>query len=366
MLKAIIVTCFESNEERVKYVKESFDNLRYETIVITSDFSHIKKAKRNNVPEGYLALETKPYKKNLSINRLLSHAKFAKYAFKTIKAEKPDVLWVMAPANSLINEAKKYKNKYPDTKLIVDIIDMWPESLPISINKNMFPLNLWKNIRTNNVKCADKLVVECDFYREILSMEYGENITTLRWAKEDKATTSECVVDDSKLSLVYLGSINNIIDIEGIKDMISLIDYPVELNVIGEGEKTKDFINTLKEVCEVEYHGVVREKNKKADILSKCHAGINFYRENLYIGLTVKCIDYFLHGLPIINNIKGDTWKMVKEYGVGFNVTKNTVIDANEVIELRKDNEHFVSFYNSHFTSEIFMDTCKKVIESIK
>lgn len=360
------MTCYESNEERVRYVKESFDNLRYETSVITSDFSHIKKAKRNNVPEGYFALETKQYNKNLSIDRLVSHARFAKDAFEVIEEKNPDVVWVMAPANSLIKEARSYKKKHSNVRLIVDIIDMWPESLPISMNKNIFPLRLWKNIRTNNIKCADKLTVECDFYKEILSKEYGKDITTLRWAKEDKATTSRCVIDDSKLSLVYLGSINNIIDIEGIKNMISKIAYPVKLNIIGEGEKTEDFVNSLKDVCEVEYHGVVREKNKKADILSKCHAGINFYRDGLYIGLTVKCIDYFLHGLPIINNIKGDTWKMVKDDGVGFNVTKDTVVDAKKVIELRKDNERFVSFYNSHFTSEIFMDTCKKVIESVK
>ena len=36
--------------------------------------------------------------------------------------------------------------------------------------------------------------------------------------------------------------------------------------------------------------------------MAQCHAGINIYREGLYIGLTVKCIDYFEHGMPIVND----------------------------------------------------------------
>ncbi|MDO4197471.1 MAG: hypothetical protein Q4D13_00610 [Erysipelotrichaceae bacterium] len=365
-MNAFVVTCFESNEERVGYIKKILEKQGYKTDIITSDFSHIRKEERNNVPEGYIAIDTKPYKKNLSIARLASHDKFAKEAFEVLKKEKPDFIWLMAPANSLIKEANKYKNNNPDTKLVIDIIDMWPESLPVSVDKNMFPLNLWKNIRKDNIRCADILVGECALYNEILSKEYGKDIRVLRWAKEDKAMESVCEADDDILSLIYLGSINNIIDIEGIKKMIRDIDYSVKLNIIGEGEKTDEFINSLKEVCEVEYHGVIRDEERKAPILKKCHAGINFYKEGLYIGLTVKCIDYFLHGLPILNNIKGDTWKMVEEDGVGFNIEKGTVIDAKKLIELRKDNKKFTDFYNEHFTYEIFEKECVSIIEELK
>lgn len=365
-MNAVIVTCFESNEERVGYIKKTIENLGYKTDVISSDFSHIKKAVRNNIPEGYLTVKTRPYKKNLSVGRLVSHYYFAKDAFKMIENMDVDLLWVMAPCNSLIKEADSYKKKHPEVRLVIDIIDMWPESLPVSFDKNIFPLNIWKNIRTNYLNCADELVVECEFYKEVLSTEYKGNITTLRWAKEDRAIEEDEELSDDKLSLVYLGSINNIIDIEGIKKMVMDIDYPTVLHIVGEGEKTQDFIDSLKEVSEVVYHGVVREKNSKKEILKKCHAGINFYKEGLYIGLTVKCIDYFLHGLPIINNIKGDTWLMVEEDGVGFNMSENRKIKAEDIMKLRKDHKHFADFYNGYFTYEIFDLTVKEIIKRLK
>ena len=104
-MKAIIITCFESNEERVSFVLETLNNMMFDTKVITTDFSHIKKQKRTNVPEGYITIETKPYSKNLSIGRMKSHARFAKDAFKIIEDEMPDLVWLMAPANSLIKQA---------------------------------------------------------------------------------------------------------------------------------------------------------------------------------------------------------------------------------------------------------------------
>ena len=192
-MKVVIATCFESNEERVSFVLEACKKRKYNTKVITTDFSHIKKQKRTNIPKDYIAIETKPYNKNLSIKRMKSHAEFAKDAFKLIEQETPDLIWLMAPANSLIKQAKKYKKKYPATKLVVDIIDMWPESLPLGISSSIFPLSIWRNIRRNNINCADALVAECDFYHEILSKEYDKAVKLM-----SEFSISNILTDKSK------------------------------------------------------------------------------------------------------------------------------------------------------------------------
>lgn len=41
-------------------------------------------------------------------------------------------------------------------------------------------------------------------------------------------------------------------------------------------------------------------------------------KDNVCVGLTMKSIDYFQHGLPIINNIQEDTTEIVKQYKVGL------------------------------------------------
>lgn len=364
-MKVIITTCFESNEERVAFILEACRKRKYNTKVITTDFSHIKKQKRTNIPKNYLVVETKPYNKNLSIRRIKSHVKFAKDAFKLIEQETPDLIWLMAPANSLIKEAKKYKKKYPATRLIVDIIDMWPESLPLGVSSSIFPFNIWRNVRRRNINCADALVTECDFYHEILSKEYNNNITTIHWARDSKVKEIKTILPNDKLSLCYIGSINNIIDIKLVTNIIEKGDMPIVLHVIGEGENRYNFVNLNSRVCEVIYHGAIRNEKEKNEIFSKCHAGLNIYKNNLYIGLTVKSIDYFEHGLPVINNIKGDTWSMISKYDVGINIEDNEILRGNEIIKRRKNNKRIYKLFNDNFTKEVFIKKCFDVIDEV-
>lgn len=360
-----IVTCYESNEERVSFILEACLSRGYEVKVITTDYSHIRKEKRSNIPDGYFSIRTKPYKKNLSCERLLSHKQFAEDAFKQVEMDNPDLIWIMAPANSLIKEGNKYKQNHPDTKIIIDVIDMWPESLPVNYNKHLFPFNLWRNIRKNYINCADTLVTECDFYQDILSEEYKKDIKTIYWAKDIVNVDKNLDLPTDRLSLVYIGSINNIIDIERIYSLIWNCGMPVNLHIIGEGEKTTEFINRLKTICYVEYHGVVRDEEKKSEIFKKCHAGINIYKKGLYIGLTVKCLDYFEYGLPIINNIKGDTWFFVIKNNVGTNVDNKTVINSEELIEMRNNNKNIYDLFENNFTKEAFEKKCLEVIDEV-
>jgi len=364
-MKVIIATCFESNEERAGFILDACKSRGYKAEVLTSDFSHIRKEKRNSFPEGFEAIATQPYNKNLSLARMISHAKFAKSLFAYIEKKDADLIWLMAPANSLIKEAKTYKRKHPEKKLIIDIIDMWPESLPLNISKDLLPFKMWKDIRRNNIDCCDFLVTECDLYQDILHKEYSGKMKTIRWARNSKAIRTKTVVSDDNLSLVYIGSINNIIDAERIAKIISGIDMPVLLHVVGEGENTNHFLETLKKVCEVKYHGPIRDEDKKAAIFDQCHAGINIYREGLYIGLTVKCIDYFQHGLPIINNIKGDTWNLVEEYNAGINVSNDLKVDAKKLIEIRNNNKTVYDLFNDNLTKDTFVVKCLDVINEV-
>ena len=250
-MKVDIVTCYESNEERMSFVYDACLNRGYDVEAITSDFSHIRKEKRNNIPAGYTAISTMPYRKNLSLKRMLSHRRFAKDAFSHLNEKKPDMIWLMAPANSLIMEAMKYKEKNPETKIIIDIIDMWPESLPLGIDSSVFPLNIWRNIRKDNLVCADAVVTECDLYQDILKNEYRGKMTTIHWGRDMKAEKNQSVLSDDLLVLCYIGSINNIIDTERISAMIAGIQMPVKLHVIGEGENKDIFLSELKKVCDV-------------------------------------------------------------------------------------------------------------------
>lgn len=363
-MKALVLTCFESNEERLKLVVKSLIEKEFEVVAYTSNFSHIRKSFRDNVPEGLKIIDTKPYQKNLSIQRLYSHYRFAKDAFKIVQEEKPNLLYVLAPCNSLIKEVCKHKKNH-DVKLIIDMIDMWPESLPISKKiKGLLPFKLWKSYRSKYLNIADALICECNLYKEILKDEFEGEINTLYWARQQDSIKYDLNLD-SNLSLLYIGSINNIINVDLMVRLIKNYNKPITLHIIGDGESKDEMLNKLNQVCKVIYHGPVYDIEKKKEIFSKCYAGLNLYKNGLYIGLTVKSIDYFNFGLPIINNIIGDTSEFVKRYNVGINVDEDTVLDFNEIKKMRINNENIYKLYENNFKSDVFIKRCKEVIDEV-
>lgn len=364
-MKAVVLTCYESNEERMKLVIKSLELEGFEVVSYTSNFSHIRKEYRNNIPEGMVALDALSYKKNLSISRLYSHNRFAKDVFKRVRGDKPDLLYVIAPANSLVKEAYSYK-KETGVKLIIDIIDMWPESLPVSSKvKSLLPFKLWRSYRSKYISCADKLITECNLYHEILKNEYEGEISTLYWARNQKAVRYKLDLPDN-LSLLYIGSINNIINVDLMVKLIENYGNKVTMHIIGDGENKTEMIDKLNRVCEVIYHGPVYDTEKKKEIFSKCHAGLNLYKNGLYIGLTVKSIDYFNFGLPVINNIVGDTSEFVCKYNVGINVDEKSILDFDILKKMRMDNENIYELYEDNFESSVFIDKLRDIVGGLK
>ena len=57
--------------------------------------------------------------------------------------------------------------------------------------------------------------------------------------------------------------------------------------------------------------------------------------------MTIKSMDYFSMGVPIINNIKGDTWELVEKEKVGVNVKENYFEDLKYIKSGREIKEFF-------------------------
>ena len=74
-------------------------------------------------------------------------------------------------------------------------------------------------------------------------------------------------------------------------------------------------------------------------------------KQGLYIGLTVKCLDYLGNGLPIINNIAYDTSELVDRYHIGFNVKKDKNIKGSDIIDMAENNKHILTktFFRPYF-----------------
>lgn len=373
-MKVAIVNCFDTYEDRVDLVYEFFKDKGYEVTIIQSNFRHFKKVHREDEKEDFIFIKSNPYHKNLSLTRLLSHYKYASDAFKIVEDIKPDLLYVFVPPNSLAEFAAKYKQKNKSVKLILDLIDLWPETMPIGKVKNFFPFTLWGTIRDRSLKHADLVITECDLYQSVL----GETLKSIKnetvyLAKKDIEVTSNPKVSEDQIHLAYLGSINNIINIQKIKEVIQILVKvkPVILHIIGDGESKEELIDKAKSAgAIVEYHGKIYDPQEKQDIFDRCHYGLNIMKENVCVGLTMKSIDYFQHGLPIINNIPADTTKFLDEYGIGINITDGKDLDEGflEVLNISSksrltDGNKTLKLFKEHFSIEAYFKKSESVFK---
>lgn len=319
--KVVIVNSSDIFEYRINLMVDIFKKNGCQVKVVTSDFMHIEKKKRKQGKKDYYYIETVPYRKNISVQRLWSHCKFSIDAYKRIKNWKFDLLYLVVPPNSQAWIAKKYCSS--DVKIIMDIIDLWPESLPTGYT-DLFPFTLWAGIRNHNLKYADFVITECNMYRERLQKYLDNKKTeTLYWVHKDSHAERRPCPDNANLSLCYLGSINNIIDIPAIGRIIKelAISRPVVLKIIGDGERRNELIETAEEAgAKVIFYGKIYDFQEKQNIFDTCHFGINIMKKQVCVGLSMKSIDYFEAGLPILNNLSGDTEKLVEKYSVGINL----------------------------------------------
>lgn len=359
-MNVVIVNCFDTYEHRVDLLCDFFKKRGDNVKVYTSNFRHFEKKERTDNKENYVYVKANHYYKNISLKRLWSHYKLSKNIFKKLEKENIDLLWVLIPPNSFTKDAAKYKNKHQKTKLIFDVIDMWPETMPVQKFENLPVITIWKNLRNKWIDYGDSIVTECDLYqKKLIDYVKESKMSTIYLAREINEFKGNPNPPRDIVSLCYLGSINNIIDIATIGNIIIKLKEkkPVILHIIGDGEKRVTLIDAAERAgAKVIYHGKVYDKLEKQKIFDSCHFGLNIMKESVFVGLTMKSIDYFEAGLPIINNIKGDTWRMVEQYGIGMNYNK--IIPENHFSRI-----NVREFYEKTFTVENFERQLEKIIK---
>lgn len=355
-------------EPRAEKVGRFLKKQGCQVLWIEADFSHAKKKKLKRQIDDHLYIDTVPYRKNISLKRMYSQYDFAQKVFRILKEEPIDLLYVMIPANSLTPVAANLR-KRGCTKLVVDIIDLWPESLPVKRLKDSWPIQYWRRLRDDYLDYADLVLTECKLYQDILHLDERtrpNRTAVMYWPKEKEAVSKDQVVPEhefkrsNELHIAYLGYINNIIDMEQIVELLQKVNERKKLclHIIGDGEKRELFLEKLSQAgIGTEYHGIIYEEQRKKQIFDKCCFGLNMMKESVCVGLTMKSVDYFCYGLPLINNIRGDTWELIEEYGIGVNYGGGQAEQCAEQIirtsETVKEKRHLIRrLYEQLFTQE--------------
>lgn len=372
-MNIVIVDCFDTWEHRVDLLHKVLTEEGHKVRCLLSDYRHFGKVQRADKKQDFKFFHAEPYKKNISIDRLQSHVRLSHDIFSYIDkhANKIDVLWVLAPPNVFIRDAAKVKRGHNHIKLIIDLIDLWPETMPVGkIKSLLFP---WKRLRDNYLSSADVIVTECNLYQKVLGdVLKNKKVETLYLAREDKGYEPHLNFPVDKVSLCYLGSINNIIDIDGIVRVVEECQKSKEtiLHIIGDGEKKVELVGRVKATgAEVIDHGKIFDRVEKQQIFDSCHYGLNMMKDTVCVGLTMKSIDYFEFGLPIINNIKGDTWDIIEEFGCGVNIETGKTVNFNTATELElykiDKRKNCRSFFENELIKKAFSSILLRILRAI-
>ncbi|WP_313127211.1 glycosyltransferase [Proteiniclasticum ruminis] len=375
-MKAYIISTFFVFQHRVALIESTLRKSGYDTTVLHSDFHHETK---DNVEQSiilfqnYKLLPTLKYKKNISLFRILSHVMVSLKFYKTVKKESPELVYIVVPPNIILHLISKLKRK-KNFILITDIMDMWPESFPIQRFKNNFFFKFWRRLRDENLKSADTIILECDYYRSIIGEQLELKMNTLHMPIREGFYKENRLDSVDEVNIVYIGSINNIIDIDLILEILTKISLlkPVKFNIIGDGETKKLLLNNLSETeIIVNDYGKVYDSRTIFDIVSKCHFALNIMKESVSVGLTMKSLEYFRVGVPIINNIKGDTKSIIDSNKCGFNITKDTVddfvsiLDKMTVEDFNKMKDSSRNVYTQYLSDSIFTKNLSNLIDKL-
>lgn len=319
---AVIITCFDTYEKRMLAVEKQLQARGFEVIAIESDFLHLQRERRTDHRENLIFIHTIAYRRNLSLTRIYSHYRFSKAALKVASSYQPDLLYILVPPNSLVKGAADYKKQHPGVKVIFDVLDLWPETLPMKKVEMLPPYACWRGLREKYIGCADHIFTECNLFHDLIAEGVpAGKISTLYLCRPVGPFQSHSDLDEEEIGLAYLGSINNIIDIPRICRLVKALtaEKPVTVHVVGNGEKKDIFLNELERAgAKVEFYGELYDKAEKQKIFDRCHFGINILKDTVCIGLTMKSVDYFECGLPVINTIGGDTAELIDGYRVGI------------------------------------------------
>ncbi len=375
MKLAILISCTDHYNNRMYLFDEYLTAQGYTTQYIAADFHHIEKKHFSCAVPGAKQISVRPYAKNLSLSRILSHRDFARGVYRYLEnlAQEPALIVAEIPPNYLASYMARYKRKHPQVKLVMDLFDLWPETFPSGAVKKLFApvFALWGSLRNRSLPYADLVITECNLYRHKLKLPESPKFQTVYLAADSfDAPISTVALPTDELHLCYLGSVNNIIDIPTIALLVQELAAikPVTVHVIGRGERHEEFLEALRNAgARAVNHGAIFDAQKKHEILTNCHFGLNIMKRSVCIGLTMKSVDYWSHGLPIINNVSADTAELVQQEGLGINLSESAArtiaaLSEQELCALRCNVRHT---FTARFSHQVILNRLAAVFSSI-
>lgn len=334
-------------------------------------------------------VHSKPYKKNISWERMMAHRHFAEKLIEEInnQSTKPDVIYISLPPLSTV-EAVTAWAKEKGIPVIVDIIDPWPDVFlkvfpsAFSLFGKMAMAPLYQKLRRIVRDCsavvsiseqyttwaktfANEAKTSNHFYPAVPYDEIRESLNELSLLQKSSG----------KLRIIYAGSLASSYDIPTILGAAEILEkkYPGKTEFAIAGVGPQEALIKQKALKNVVALGWLGQK----EIIKEYYLsdlGLTQHVKGATQSVTYKLFDYLSAGLPILNSLESEMALIIERNKVGFNnvtgdadgLATNIEKFLNNPALLQEYKQNALKLTEEKGDSKIVYDKLVQFVESVK
>lgn len=344
---------------RFNYLAELFANHNYSVELVTSDFSHNKKKKRDkgdsvNLNYRVTFIEEPVYKRNVSLRRFYSHYIMANNLKKYLESRrKPSVIYCSVPSLDVAATAAKYA-KENNIKFIIDVQDLWSEAfkmvfnVPIISNMLFYPMTKKADYI---YKSADEIVAVSETYLN-RALEVNNKVQKGKvvflgtdLSKFDEAFNNNKYQKkpESEIWVAYAGTLGHSYDLTSVFDALEILNNQgisnLKFIIMGDGPLKEKFENYAKiKNINALFTGRL-PYNEMVGMLGVCDIAVNPISSGAAQSIINKHGDYAAAGLPVINTQECLEYRsLVDKYKMGLNCNNNDPNDLAKKLTILLEN----------------------------
>ncbi|GLF89044.1 glycosyltransferase WbuB [Bacillus safensis] len=314
----------------------------------------------NSQNEKFIRLKVKNKKYAFNfLNRLFYYLEimFRMIIFIFKDKNKYDLIYVTTPPIFVAFAGIIAKFRYK-TKMILDIRDLWPDSLKgVGIFKNPMIIGFFKRAEKYVYSQSDHIIINSQGFQKHLQDQEAKLTFIPNSARREELP--RCKTRMSKeFKVVFAGNLGLAQDVNVFRDIvIRLKDYNIKFMILGYGVNKKELEREIleRELNHVEFIMPVSRK-ECLKIMANCDVGIATLNNSVIFETVLpgRIIDYLSCRLPVVASVSGYSKELIEREKVGLIANTKT---SNEMVS------HILHLYNNPNLVESMKQNCGTFIE---
>ncbi|MEC2038979.1 glycosyltransferase family 4 protein [Bacillus altitudinis] len=251
---------------------------------------------------------------------------------------KYDLIYVTTPPIFVAFAGIIAKFRYK-TKMILDIRDLWPDSLKgVGIFKNPMIIGFFKLAEKFVYSKSDHIIINSQGFQKHLQEQEAKLTFIPNSARREELPEISVKNTRKEFKVVFAGNLGLAQDVHVFRDIVtSLKDYHIRFMILGYGVNKKELERYIieKELKHVEFIDPLSRK-ECLKMMANCDIGIATLNRSVIFETVLpgRIIDYLSCQLPVVASLSGYSKNLIEQENVGL-VAKTKTSDEMVSLILR-------------------------------